>query len=128
MKHRLDFSRIRKPSGSFYTTVLTWLMCLSMPAFGHAAEAARPSSNRAVYQEQVTVQGVVQNETDNTPLTGVTIIANGQSISSTDENGRFRVTVAAGTELTFALIGHVSRKVTASASEQNLVVTLSESS
>ncbi|MFB2118939.1 SusC/RagA family TonB-linked outer membrane protein [Parapedobacter sp. 2B3] len=78
--------------------------------------------------QQLTVRGIVQDAEDNQPLSGVSIGSNGRSLVATDAAGRFELTAASGTTLTFSLIGYETQTVTITASERNLVVALQLSS
>ncbi|MFC3196962.1 SusC/RagA family TonB-linked outer membrane protein [Parapedobacter deserti] len=81
----------------------------------------------ATIQQQITVSGIVQDQEDGQPLSGVSITSGNRVLSATKANGRFDVTVPAGSALTFSLIGFNPRAVTVSEAQANLVVELSSS-
>jgi TonB-linked SusC/RagA family outer membrane protein len=64
-------------------------------------------------QTQITVSGVVTDE-HNDPLPGASVVCVGATISvATDSYGRFTLTVATGSQLTFSFLGYASQTLAA---------------
>ena len=76
------------------------------------------------YSQTITVHGTVLSATDDEPLIGASVIAVGQSTGvSTDFDGNFELTVAAGSELRFSYIGFLPQTLKA---EAEMTVVLKE--
>src|SRR5690606_16074295 len=79
-------------------------------------------------EQQIAIRGVVQSSEDNQPIEGVSVISDGKALAATDGQGRFEVSVATGTALTFSIMGYASQTVTATKSESNLIISLQPTS
>jgi uncharacterized Rossmann fold enzyme len=73
-----------------------------------------------------TVQGVVFDKANNTPLSGVTVQAVGSAVSTaTDTKGSFTIAVASKAVLTFSYIGFATQQVQTDTAGDNIQVWLS---
>lgn len=79
-------------------------------------------------QPVITVRGTVQDAATDQPINGVTILSEGKSLSATDAQGRFEVSVASGSQLTFSLIGYDTETITVTNVNANLRIALQSSS
>jgi len=75
-------------------------------------------------QSQLAVNGIVLSADDDRPLGGVSVTAGSRSLTATGPDGRFSVSVANGTELTFSLIGFTPATQRVTGSTENLVIRL----
>ncbi len=77
------------------------------------------------HAQSITVQGTVYSATDSEPLIGASVISDvkGANGAATDIDGRFTMTVPAGSTLTFSYVGFKSQTLTA---ESEMTVTLVE--
>jgi hypothetical protein len=66
--------------------------------------------NLAIAQQRIVVTGVVIDGTSKSKETipGVSVTSGGSSLGITDNNGKFRVTVASNASLTFSYVGYES--------------------
>lgn len=105
---------------------------------GHAGLIARvilllltlnffPGQN-AIAQQTITVKGLIVDNTDNETLIGVSITdAQRRSLGVTDLNGRFSISVAAGSSVNFSMIGYTTLSRVFTAADNNVSIRLSRS-
>lgn len=71
------------------------------------------------FSQNVTVTGTVRSATDGTPLAGVSIVANRAAKgTTTNDEGRFTITVSPNTSLVFSFLGFVSQEVQVSGQKE----------
>jgi hypothetical protein len=79
-------------------------------------------------QQSITLSGIVADNTDEETLIGVSINdAQRRSLGVTDLNGRFRITVPAGTSVSFSMIGYTTVSRVFNATDNNLSIRLTRS-
>ena len=80
----------------------------------------------AAYAQQITVQGTVVSATDNEPLIGASVIAEGTNLgTATDIDGNFSITVPQGAKITVSYVGFEPKTLSA---EPQMNITLAENS
>jgi TonB-linked SusC/RagA family outer membrane protein len=92
---------------------------------------ASASSNFTLFQQQetVTVKGVVVDDTDGSPLPGVTIAdAQRKTYGLTDVNGAFTVKVPKGVVIQFSFLGYTAEKQTFNGNQEKVNIRLKSSS
>lgn len=113
-----------------YTLSLKTLIFLSMflvffsPTYGEFYSHVKKTS----LQDEVAISGTVRSEQTNEPISGVTIRVNNESISSTDDNGRFEINVKANDLISFESIGFVKKEQRFQSNQSNITIFLQDSS
>src|SRR5690625_1305078 len=113
-----------------YILSLKTLIFLSMflvffsPTYGEFYSHVKKTS----LQDEVTISGTVRSEQTNEPISGVTIRANNESISSTDDNGRFEINVKANDLISFESIGFVKKEQRFQGNQSSITIFLQDSS
>ncbi|MCF0204867.1 MAG: carboxypeptidase-like regulatory domain-containing protein, partial [Muribaculaceae bacterium] len=80
----------------------------------------------SAFAQQITVQGTVISATDNEPLIGASVIAEGTTLgTATDFDGTFTLTVDKGAKITVSYVGFDAKTLTA---EPEMNIILSENS
>lgn len=102
-----------------WAKVLMTAMVLSGVHIGEnifASELKATSSPAVEVQELIDVSGVVLDQDTGSPLEGVSIMSNNQTVTRTDSQGRFKASVQKGTTLRFSMIGYetVSQQISRS--------------
>lgn len=79
-------------------------------------------------QQNITVRGVVIDNTDEEPLAGVSILdAQKRSLGVSGTNGNFSLNIPAGTSLSFSMIGYISLERVFNSNESNVTIRLVQS-
>ncbi|MEJ7557555.1 MAG: SusC/RagA family TonB-linked outer membrane protein [Pedobacter sp.] len=86
-------------------------------------------STKSFFQETITVRGTVIDDKDGQPIPGATITDSERRVLGTSNgSGAYSVTVLAGTEISFYMIGYSTVRQTAATGQTKLVIRLKESS
>src|SRR5690606_21111668 len=56
-------------------------------------------------QQKISVSGIIYDQSSNTAISGVTIIADGKAIGTSNQNGEFSIQVDAGKPVSFQSLG-----------------------
>lgn len=101
------------------------LITLSLSNGNTMANNLNNESN-IIVQQSIKISGKVLDSETKKPLNGVSIIANGKSISLTKNDGAFTVDIPLGSELKFNLIGYNSQTKKISQAGNNYTISLEE--
>lgn len=125
IKNSTRYVQFRKPIKCLAYAVI--LVIVQLPQI--LVASTLPVVNKTVFQEIVTVKGIVKDAADNQSLPGVTISDHQKKVLGvTDGNGMFVLKVQKGTEISFNMLGYTAAKRMITGPNQNLSVTLKSSS
>ena len=106
-----------KSRGKLYAKIMVMLLAFNLF-----------SVSEIIAQQNITLSGVIVDNTDEETLIGVSITdAQRRSLGVSDMNGRFRVTVPAGTSVNFNMIGYTTISRVFNATDNNISIRLVQS-
>jgi TonB-linked SusC/RagA family outer membrane protein len=97
------------------------LILVALMVLPRVAQAQQPAT--------VTIKGTVVDDSDNSPLPGVTIAdASRKALGLTDVNGLFTIRAPKGAEVQFSFLGYTIQKMTFNANQEKVTIRLKSSS